>query len=65
MKRFVHRENQDGTWDSICSVCLKTVAMSMRTEAILATAEVPHICDPVELSRLEAIRIQAHLKKPN
>jgi hypothetical protein len=40
---FSHRPNDDGTYDSICHVCVRTVARSM-TEAKLVEAEPLHNC---------------------
>jgi hypothetical protein len=41
---FRHRENQDGSWDSICMRCYLTAAHSY-SEAPLASAESGHHCD--------------------
>ncbi len=40
---FSHRYNPDGTWQSICPECYKTVAES-REEAELKRAEDTHVC---------------------
>lgn len=43
---FSHRFNADnGTVDSICHCCFKTVATATR-EADLQTSERKHVCDP-------------------
>lgn len=42
-EQFSHRPNDDGTYDSICRVCVRTVARGM-TEARLAEAEALHNC---------------------
>lgn len=47
---FVHRENRDGTWDSICRVCYATVCTSP-WEADLDRAEKAHVCDPALLAQ--------------
>jgi hypothetical protein len=41
---FRHRENQDGSWDSICMRCYLTAAHSY-SEQPLASAECGHHCD--------------------
>jgi hypothetical protein len=40
---FSHRYSPDGTWQSICPECYKTVAES-REEAGLKRAEDTHVC---------------------
>ena len=50
--RFPHRENDDGTFDSICPVCFRTVAHG-QLEAELEEAERKHICDPASLAEIE------------
>jgi len=47
---FAHRHNPDGSWDTICPLCIVTVA-SEKTESKLATHESAHICDPVRLAQ--------------
>jgi hypothetical protein len=41
--KFSHRCNTDGTWQSICPECYKTVAES-REERGLRRAEETHVC---------------------
>lgn len=41
--RFFHRENRDGTFDSICGECFATVA-SDQFKANLTKAEKNHVC---------------------
>jgi hypothetical protein len=41
---FRHRENQDGSWDSICMRCYLTAAHSY-SEQPLASVECGHHCD--------------------
>jgi hypothetical protein len=43
-----HRLNKDGTIDSICSRCFRTIA-SCRHEEDLKAAEIAHVCDPEAL----------------
>jgi len=41
---FPHRRNPDGSFDSICRKCFRTVA-TRRNEADLAQAEREHVCE--------------------
>lgn len=41
--RFAHRQNRDGTFDSICPRCFRTVATRSQ-ESYLAKDEFRHIC---------------------
>lgn len=50
---FVHRENRDGVFDSICTKCFATVASSV-WEVGLDKEEQQHICDPTALDRFAA-----------
>lgn len=43
---FPHRQNWDGTHDSICPACFETVATT-ENEADLRAHERAHICDPL------------------
>ena len=52
---FVHRENRNGTIDSICLWCYATVSTA-RCESDLDVAERGHRCDPVELKHFEEFR---------
>jgi hypothetical protein len=47
---FPHRHNANGTHDSICTVCLATVA-TVRNEWELAGLESVHVCEPINLYR--------------
>ena len=49
--KYPHRHNTDGSYDSICSMCLLTVA-SVKTEHELALCERTHVCDPIRLYQL-------------
>jgi hypothetical protein len=42
--RFPHRQNRDGSYDSICPRCYRTIS-NRKTEAELAKDEFRHICD--------------------
>jgi hypothetical protein len=42
---FPHRQNRDGSFDSICTICFATVA-TVIGESELARHEEAHICDP-------------------
>jgi hypothetical protein len=47
-QRFPHRRNADGSYDSICIVCLATVASVLKEEQ-LYLRESAHVCDPLRL----------------
>jgi hypothetical protein len=49
--QFPHRLNHDGVYDSICRVCLATVA-SLMDEQQLARHEDAHVCNPTRLYHL-------------
>jgi hypothetical protein len=48
--RYPHRQNRDGSFDSICLKCLLTIATA-RNEADLAKYDKNHICIPSVLSQ--------------
>jgi hypothetical protein len=54
-EQFAHRENGDGTIDSICSRCFVTIANALN-EADLKRAETRHICDPAVLGYFESLK---------
>lgn len=41
---YAHRKNQDGTFDSICLYCFRTIA-SAENESDLDASEKRHSCD--------------------
>jgi hypothetical protein len=43
--RFPHRQNEDGSCDSICPLCFATIA-SVRDETELVAHERAHVCNP-------------------
>ena len=43
IKKYVHRQNEDETFNSICVICTRTVARGM-SEIKLAEAEKLHKC---------------------
>ena len=45
---FPHRRNDDGTYESMCTTCLATVA-KRSDESELLEFELDHVCDPVRL----------------
>jgi hypothetical protein len=45
---FKHRHNQDGSFDSICPLCFRTIDTRLRQEE-LDQDESSHICDAVDL----------------
>lgn len=49
---FVHRANKDGTFDSFCRACLRTVATG-NGEADLEPFERQHVCNPYEAARFK------------
>jgi hypothetical protein len=53
--KFPHRHNSDGSYDSICTACFVTVA-SVRDEELLRGHELAHVCDPVNLYRIESLK---------
>jgi hypothetical protein len=53
--KFPHRHNSDGSYDSICTACFATVA-SVKDEELLRTHEAVHVCDPVNLYRIESLK---------
>ena len=52
---FAHRENQNGSFDSICKRCYATIATSLR-EAELEKWEEHHKCDPRVLNRIDRLK---------
>jgi len=48
---FSHRSNRDGSYDSICTVCLVAIATAS-AESGLARHERNHACDPIRLYQL-------------
>lgn len=47
---FIHRSNQDGTYEAICSQCFRTVAMQSE-QAELGRFEDSHHCAEQQASR--------------
>jgi hypothetical protein len=50
--KFAHRENRDGTFDSICRECFVTITTS-QSEEDLCGFERGHFCDPWDLERFK------------
>jgi len=48
---FRHRHNADGTYDSICIQCFRTLATG-KTEAELIEPENDHVCKGFDLEHL-------------
>jgi hypothetical protein len=48
LQTFPHRQNADGTFDSICPYCFQTVSQQ-RLESDLARFEQSHKCRPEEV----------------
>jgi hypothetical protein len=57
--KFSHRQNSDGTIDSICHTCFSTVA-SARVEAGLFEKEGMHHCNPALVASYHNPRRSAH-----
>jgi hypothetical protein len=51
-RRFAHRANADGSIDSICTRCFRTVA-TQRSEAELDRPERDHVCQPEDAERTD------------
>lgn len=49
MAAQAHRKNSDGTWDSICLSCFRTIARA-EVEAKLRQQEREHDCVPLQFS---------------
>jgi hypothetical protein len=51
--QFTHRQNPDGSWNSICQDCYLTVVSKadVRSEAELAAAEAAHVCEESNADR--------------
>jgi hypothetical protein len=48
MPNFPHRLNPDGSYDSVCTLCLSTVATA-KSERELTPHEKNHICDELHV----------------
>jgi hypothetical protein len=48
--KFAHRPNRDGSFDSICARCFRTISNSWN-EADLDQAERDHVCSPGDVDR--------------
>ena len=62
-KWYPHRPNEDGTYDSICPTCTRTVAREM-SEANLVEAETLHKCpglSPSLAKRIEQPMVPAQI----
>ena len=60
---FPHRHNADGSFDSICTECLATVA-TRKTEDELYLAELSHVCDPLRHCHVNSGRTRLHAPEP-
>ena len=54
-KKYPHRVNLDGSWDSICTRCFLTIA-HCKTEKELAEVERKHVCDSSVLAERDIFR---------
>jgi hypothetical protein len=48
---FPHKQNPDGSWDSICSECFRTIAKD-KQESELAAIEKNHTCNGLDLNEI-------------
>ena len=53
---FSHRNNYDGTYDSICKTCFKTVS-NRAVEAELYEDESNHRCEPYDIIARKRIEV--------
>jgi hypothetical protein len=60
---FRRRHNEDGTWDSICLRCYRTVA-SARDATWLQLLQSTHTCDPMDLHAWISDREQFGVNQP-
>jgi hypothetical protein len=60
---FRHRENLDGSWDSICLRCYATAAHSYG-EGLLAEAEQGHCCDEARWFFRQPLPLRRHDGRP-
>lgn len=51
---FAHRANADGTYDSICRTCFRTIATVLHPDG-LESAEKTHVCDPRDVFRVQSV----------
>ena len=56
-REVAHRQNEDGTHDSICMDCFATIA-TVGSETDLYRYESIHVCDPVNLYRTNQARMR-------
>lgn len=61
---FLHRENRDGRFDSICSECFSTVA-TRGDEADLSHCEDDHVCEDWKRERAWSCRRGITVRKTN
>jgi hypothetical protein len=54
-QEFAHQDNRDGTHDSICMECLASIT-TVGSESELSQHESVHVCDPVNLHRMNRDR---------
>lgn len=65
---FPHRQNRDGTYDSICRLCFATVGNG-KTEEELEEVEKKHVCERIipypngsEKIKRELVQAKAHFR---
>jgi hypothetical protein len=57
---FPHRKNEDGSFDSICPFCYRTVA-SQPIEADLAEYEQRHVCKEADRPKRKRIHFATYI----
>ena len=57
---FSHRFNRDGTIDSICHCCFRTIG-TVTLEADLEALETRHVCNPADVLRLNLLAEESML----
>jgi proteasome lid subunit RPN8/RPN11 len=60
---FVHRRNETGTYDSICSRCAVTIVCAL-DEQSLGSGEMQHLCDELMLKK-RAERVEWYHTHPH
>jgi hypothetical protein len=64
--KFAHRDNPDGSRDSICLNCHITALQGLfvRSDEDLKAIEAHHVCDPLRLAALATVRRSSTIDAP-
>jgi hypothetical protein len=62
MNEYTHRENSDGSFDSICMTCYRTIGNAL-AETALADKEKTHFCS-VESTIAGHAYVKSHSHRP-